>query len=210
MRNVVFVPVWLREYLMERGIGYGELLKDWPEMVTILSRLDVTSYEVAQQVYGNVRSIYNPLHSFVATVTGRTPDSDDRRYFEAWLRSNHPDYLPMLSGAVTESELFYQLMVEGPSVSSTRTFDPKSTRGAEINFEFQLLDDTMVVIPHHQPGFDNRAPRNRADILSKCVEALHLCMRFDAIAATPVFAAYLEATRQENFLVNNDSATELG
>ncbi len=63
----------------------------------------------------------------------------------------------------------------------------------------------MVVVAKYNDKIDNRYDGYRAEHLRKSIEKMHLFMRYEEIAGTEIFAAYIRYVGQENKFVRNDA-----
>ena len=197
MNKVVYVPVWLREWLSSRNLGYEVLIRSRPE--DILSATDVKAYWAAQEGVKELPERDNPLAPIAKWASSGTICSSD--VMDGVKRVLNAEY----GRAVGDDEIFHYIMVEGESAVGfkhrTQLTDPQPNLGSQIDFDFEYIDDTMVVIASVNPLINNHHSGVRAELYSKCVDKMHLFMSFEEIAATEVFKAFLQAVNLENSLV---------
>ena len=206
MKNVFVVPVWLREYLGSRSLGY-DVLKDGT-LSDILSGDDVISYRLAAQAARTVSESANPIKVIPDCLTGYFGLDREIEYdHKTWLLSVVGPSAFDTPGA-QELYLFYYAMIEGPSVTGIARRESPETifnKVRKIDFDFEVVGDIMVVVAKYNDKIDNLSDGYRAELLSKCIEKLHLFMSFEEIAGTEIFAAYIRYVGQENKFVRNDA-----
>ncbi len=197
MKKVIYVPVWLREWLCGRNLGYEVLIRSRPE--DILSATDVKAYRAAQDGVKQLPERDNPLAPIAQWTSPGTFCSSD--VMDGVKRTLKAEY----GRAAGDDEIFHYIMVEGESAVGFKhrpqQADPQPNLGSQVDFDFEYIDDTMVVIAGINPLIDNRQSGVRAELYSKCVDKMHLFMSFEEIAATEVFKAFLRAVNLENSLV---------
>lgn len=206
MKNLFVVPVWLREYLGSRGLSY-DVLKDGT-LGDILSGDDVISYRLAAQAARSVDDSTNPIKVIPRCLSGFF-QLDEKEEYEP------KDWLLSVAGTqafdnpgLVDLYLFYYAMIEGPSVTGIARRESQETvlsKVRKIDFDFEVVGDIMVVVAKYNDKIDNRSDGYRAELLSKCVEKMHLFMSFEEIAGTEIFAAYIRYVGQENKFVRNDA-----
>lgn len=203
MKKVIYVPVWLREWLSSRNLGYEVLIRSRPE--DILSATDVKAYRAAQEVAGCLPIADNPLAPIAKVSAGCIPC--DEEPMVAVTRTLAAEYGRQPMG----DEIFHYIMVEGESAVGFKHRPQQSEScaklGREIDFEFEYIDDSMVVIASVNPLIDNHHPGVRAELYSKCIAKMHLFMSFEEIATTEVFKAFLQAINLENSLVRGTAGS---
>ena len=204
MKNIIYVPLWLREYLGSRGLGYEVLLSE--SLGDILSDSDVNSYrmveEILYQLPEEVAAIRPVVSFFTDYLNNECPH--DTSTVERWLLE--------IAGSETKNRndyLFYYGLIEGPSVTGmarTGAADLVTERSKHIDFDFEVVGDTMVVLAKYNDDIDNRAYGYRAELLSKCIEKMHLFMSFEEIAGTEILSAFVKYVGMENLFIRNDAA----
>ena len=206
MKNLFVVPVWLREYLGSRGLSY-DVLKDGT-LGDILSGDDVISYRLAYQAARNVSETINAIKIIPDCLTGYFNIPSELSYdSKEWLLSVAGTQAFDNPGLV-DAYLFYYAMIEGPSVTGIARRESQETvlsKVRKIDFDFEVVGDIMVVVAKYNDKIDNRSDGYRAELLSKCIEKMHLFMSFEEIAGTEIFAAYIRYVGQENKFVRNDA-----
>lgn len=193
MKQILFVPAWLKGFLERRQLGL-DVVCDFDRLQSILSEEDVKSYRAAQSV-AMLPSIYNPFipifedfeiksevdpKADCPAISGSVPAPTVRG-----LISEFPELFAGLEEA-QQPELFYRAMITGDYHGNLAA----DQLHCMVTFDIELVQDIMVVIASPSEN-DIRLPSARAAIIEKCIEKMHLCMSFERIAATGIFGSYL-------------------
>jgi len=211
MKNIIYVPVWLREYLSSRSLGYDVLFDG--SLTDILSAADVNSYEMANEIPRLVPEQINPLfhigmffRDFTVAVGGTSIS-----YFcspEEWLKQIAGSQA-LDSQEFSKYFLFYYGLGEGPSITGIARKESNTSivnKSRKLDFDFEIVGDNMVVIASYNDSIDNSSYGYRAELMSKCIEKMHLFMSFEEIAGTEIFSAFTRYVGLENQFVRNDAA----
>lgn len=194
MKQILFVPAWLKGFLERRQLGLDAIC-DFDRLQSILSEEDVKSYRAAQDV-ARLPSIYNPfMPLFDEFKIQRDIEPCDDNAAPAYsscvphsnmrmLLSNYPELFAGLEEQ-HQPELFYRAMITGDYNGNAAD----QLHGL-VTFDIEFVQDIMVVIASPSEN-DIRLPSARAAIIEKCIEKMHLCMSFERIAATGIFGSYL-------------------
>lgn len=189
MKQILFVPAWLKGFLERRQLGL-DVVCDFDRLQSILSEEDVKSYRAAQEV-ARIPSIYNPFLPLISDDSFNRPASEPGCEVASSTMSVSGliNSFPELFGGLDEArqpELFYRAMITGEYSGSLA----ENQLHHLITFDVEFMQDNMVVIASPSEN-DIREPSARAAIIEKCIEKMHLCMSFERIAATGIFGSYL-------------------
>lgn len=187
MKQILFVPAWLKGFLERRQLGL-DVVCDFDRLQSILSEEDVKSYIATQEV-AKVPSIYNPFLPLLNDDLFNCPAGEAHPPCGSPSVATLIAAYPELFGGLDESrqpELFYRAMITGEYSGSLA----ENQLHHLITFDVEFMQDNMVVIASPSEN-DIREPSARAAIIEKCIEKMHLCMSFERIAATGIFGSYL-------------------